>query len=331
MSDLAAAILFFGVLLYAVSGGADFGAGVWDLLAGGDERGRRPRDLIAHALGPVWEANHVWLVYCLVVFWSAFPSAFAAVMTTLYIPLGLAALGIVIRGAGFAFRKAVEQTSHQRVYGAAFAASSVVTPFFLGAVAGAIASGRVPAEGNGDPLDSWLAPTGLLGGVLGVGLCAYLAAAYLTADARIHGESALEGYFRIRAVVAAVVAGAAAIGGLAVLRSDARHLYDRLVSGPALPVALASVICGCATLGLLWRGAARALRWLAAVTAATVVVGWGVAQYPYALGTHDRFADVAAPTATIWSLVVVFGVAAALVVPSLALLYALQTRGRLHE
>src|ERR1700682_635108 len=119
MSDAVAVVLFAGVVVYAVFGGADFGAGFWDLTAGGAERGRQPRDLIDRSIGPVWEANHVWLIFCLVVLWTAFPRAFAAIMTTLYVPLGLAALGIVLRGSGFAFRKVSVYTAEQRVLGAA--------------------------------------------------------------------------------------------------------------------------------------------------------------------------------------------------------------------
>src|SRR4051812_4944997 len=164
MDVVVAVILLVALMAYAVFGGADFGAGFWDLTAGGARRGRPPRALIDHALGPVWEANHTWLIYCLVVLWTAFPSSFAAIMTTLYIPLGLAALGIVLRGSGFAFRKAVVRTEQQRVNGVAFALSSVLTPFFFGAVVGALASGRVPAAGHGDSIRSWVNPSSLVTG-----------------------------------------------------------------------------------------------------------------------------------------------------------------------
>src|SRR3954452_4031335 len=183
MSTFAAVVLFVGVVAYAVLGGADYGAGFWDLTAGGARRGKEPRHLIDETLAPVWEANHVWLIFCLVMLWTGFPQAFAAIMTTLYIPLGLAALGIVVRGAGFAFRKVMVRTEQQRLTGAAFALSSVVTPFFLGTVAGGIASGRVPAAGHGDPVTSWVNPTSVLGGVLAVLTCAFLAAVFLTAEA----------------------------------------------------------------------------------------------------------------------------------------------------
>ena len=184
MSDVVAVILFFGVSAYALFGGADFGAGFWDLVAGGAERGKRARRVVDHSIGPVWEANHVWLIFVLVVLWTCFSEAFGSIMLTLFVPLSLAALGIVLRGSSFAFRKEVYRTSSRRNFGAAFAISSVVVPFCMGAVAGAIASGRVPAGGvAGDTWDSWINPTSILGGVLAVCVCAYLAAVYMVWDA----------------------------------------------------------------------------------------------------------------------------------------------------
>ena len=140
------AILLATISLYAILGGADFGGGLWDLLAGGDRRGQAPRALIDESITPVWEANHVWLVFALVIFWTAFPDAFAAVMTTAALPIWLAVLGIVLRGSGFAFRKEVHQLSLQRVLGATFAFSSLLTPFFMGTVVGAIATGQIPGQ-----------------------------------------------------------------------------------------------------------------------------------------------------------------------------------------
>jgi cytochrome d ubiquinol oxidase subunit II len=328
MSDVVAAGLLLGVVAYAVFGGADFGAGFWDLTAGGAARGRRPRALIDRSLGPVWEANHTWLIYCLVIAWTGFPGPFAAVMTTLYLPLGLAVLGIVLRGSGFAFRHALVRTSQQRVVGAIFAASSVITPFFLGTVAGGIASGRVPAGGRGDPVSSWVNPSSIFTGVLAVTICAYLAAVLLTTEARRVEDPGLEEWFRRRALGAAWVAGLLSVAGLAVAHADAHRLFTRLF-GPALPVVVASVIAGTAALLLLRRGAPRFVRLLAGAAVATIVLGWGAAQYPYLLGVRASIPDSAAPHATLVSLVVVFGAAAVLVVPSLALLYGLQERGRL--
>jgi cytochrome d ubiquinol oxidase subunit II len=327
MSNVAAAALLIGVMAYAVFAGADFGAGFWDLTAGGAERGRAPRALIDHSVGPVWEANHTWLIFCLVVFWSAFPQPFAAVMTTLYVPLGLAALGIVVRGSGFAFRKAVVRTAQQRVAGAAFATSSVITPFFFGAVAGGIASGRVPAQGRGDPVSSWSNPTALVTGALAVAVCAYLAAVFLTADA---DDDRLREWFRTRAWASAWVAGALSVAGLAIVHTDAHRLFERLTTA-ALPAVVGSALAGLTALVLLRRGFRRLIRVLAATAVAAVVVGWGVAQYPYLLGTHSAVSRVAAPHSSLVALVVILAAAVVLVAPSFALLYTLQQRSRLRE
>src|SRR5690349_5097458 len=199
MTNAVAIVLFAAILAYAIFAGADFGAGFWDLIAGGAERGERPRALVDHSIGPVWEANHVWLIFALVVLWTGFSEAFASITLTLFVPLTLAALGIVLRGSSFAFRKAVLRTRDRRNFGAAFAASSVITPYCMGAVAGAIASGRVPSGGkSGDPWSSWINPTSAPGGVLAVTLCAYLAAVFLTSDARRLEQAHLVNYSRTR-------------------------------------------------------------------------------------------------------------------------------------
>jgi cytochrome bd ubiquinol oxidase subunit II len=321
-------VLFGGVVMYAIFGGADFGAGFWDLTAGGVERGRRPRQLIDESIGPVWEANHTWLIYCLVVMWTAFSGAFAAIMTTLYLPIGLAALGIVLRGSGFAFRKVSIRTAEERVNGAVFAVSSVITPFCFGAVAGGIASGRVPSEGNGNAVTSWLNPTSITGGILAVTVCAYLAAVFLTEDARLRAPD-LESWARRRALGAAAVAGAVSIVGLFVLHSDAHRLYTHLLR-QGLAFVIVSVLAGLAALVALRRVEPRVVRVLAVVAVGAVLIGWGVAQYPYLLGDHVSIAAAAAPAPTLAALAAVAVAALILVVPSLALLYMLQQRGRLE-
>jgi cytochrome d ubiquinol oxidase subunit II len=328
MSSFAAVVLFVGVIAYAVLGGADYGAGFWDLTAGGARRGERPRHLIDETLAPVWEANHVWLIFCLVMLWTGFPQAFAAITTTLYLPLGLVALGIVIRGSGFAFRKVVVRVGHQRVTGAAFALSSVITPFFLGTVAGAIASGRVPSAGYGDPIGSWVNPTSMLGGALAVLVCAFLAAVFLTGEARLHDDAELLAWFRLRTQLIAVGTGMLALAGIAILRADAPHLFDALL-GRGLPLVIASATCGIAALALVHRAPPRVLQAMAVAAVATIVAGWGVAQYPYLLGTHLPIARGAAPTPTLWALTVVAAAALVVVVPAMALLFVLEQRGRL--
>jgi cytochrome d ubiquinol oxidase subunit II len=330
LADAAAVILWVGVTFYAVFGGADFGGGFWDLVAGGAERGERPRAVIQRSLTPVWEANHVWLIFCLVVLWTAFPSAFAAVMTTLYVPLTVAAFGIILRGSGFAFRKSIEGLSGRRAAGATFAISSLLTPFFMGTVVGAIAAGNVPAEGNGDAFSSWLQPLPLLVGAIFVVSGAYLAAVFLVGDARRAEDEEMERYFARRALGAAVVAGALAIAGLFVLNSEASYVYDRLLS-EGLPLVILSLLCGAAALTALARGGRRPLRPLAGAAVVAVIWGWGVAQFPYLLPTSLRIDQAAAPDPTLTIVLIVFGIAAVLVLPSLGLLYTLAQRDLLES
>ncbi len=327
MSEAVALVLFFGVTAYALFGGADFGAGIWDLVAGGAERGRRPRAVVDHSIGPVWEANHVWLIFVLVVLWTAFPEAFGSIMLTLFVPLSLAALGIVLRGSSFAFRKEVYRTSSRRNFGAAFAASSLLVPFCMGAVAGAIASGRVPAGGvAGDTWDSWLNPTSILGGVLAVTACAYLAAVFMTWDAKRFAEPEMVEYFRRRAIVAAVATGVVALAGVWVLYDDARYVFDGLTSR-ALPLVIISAICGVGSIVLLMRESHRFARVLSVGAVASVVVAWGVAQWPYMLPKTLEVSQAAAPDPTLWTVLIVFLIAAVTIVPALALLYVLDQRG----
>jgi cytochrome d ubiquinol oxidase subunit II len=326
MTDAVAVVLMTGIVAYAVFAGADFGAGFWDLTAGGPERGERPRAVVAYSIGPVWEANHVWLIFTLVVLWTGFPEAFASITLTLYVPLSLAALGIVLRGASFAFRKEVSRTSSRRNFGAAFAASSVLVPYCMGAVAGAIASGRVPAGGKGgDPWSSWINATSILGGLLAVTVCAYLAAVYLIWDARRLGNPTMVEYFRRRAVAAAVVAGTVAFAGLFVLHRDARYVFDGLTSR-ALPLVVISGVCGLGSLLLLRGQASRGARVLAVGAVATVVGAWGVAQWPYILPTSLKITQAAAPSATLETILIVFGIAVVVILPSLGLLYVLDQR-----
>ncbi|RYP87759.1 cytochrome d ubiquinol oxidase subunit II [Nocardioides guangzhouensis] len=331
MSTTVAVVLLLALTAYAVFGGADFGAGFWDLTAGGAERGRRPRELIERSIGPVWEANHVWLIFVFVVTWTAFPEAYASIWLTLFVPLTIAALGIVLRGASFAFRKSVESTRSRRAFGAAFAASSVVVPYCMGAVAGGIASGRVPAGGRaGDPVDSWVNPTSVVAGLLAVTLFAYLAAVYLVWEARGAGDPALEEYFRRRCLGGAVAAAVVLVVGAFVVRDDASYLWDGLTSR-ALPVVAAGTLCGLAALVLLVMRAARGARLLAALAVAAVVVGWGVAQWDYLLPTSLTVSAAAAPSGTLTALVVVVVLAAVLVVPAFLLLYVLDQRRMLPE
>ena len=331
MSDVVAVVLMLAVTTYAVFGGADFGGGFWDLVAGGADRGARPREVIDNSIGPVWEANHVWLIFIFVVLWTGFPEAYASITLTLFVPLALAAIGIVLRGSSFAFRKTVFRTRERRQFGAAFALSSVVVPYCMGAIAGAIASGRVPAGGvAGDPWDSWVNPTSILGGVLAVVVGAYLAAVDLVWNAREQGDTTMAEYFRRRAVGTAVVAGLVAFVGIFVLRDDARYVFDGLTAR-ALPFVIVSAVAGTLSLVLLRRDAARGARLLAIVAVASIVISWGVAQWPYMLPTTLEVSEAAAPSGTLATLIVATVLLLVIVVPGFTLLYTLDQKGLLPE
>ncbi|QXC60601.1 cytochrome d ubiquinol oxidase subunit II [Aquihabitans sp. G128] len=311
-----AVALFVGIVIYSVLGGADFGSGAWDLLAGDASHGGRVRALIDRSIGPVWEANHVWLIYVLVMLWTAFPRPFVAITTTLAVPLSIAALGIVLRGAGFAFRKFSATISQARLFGIAFAASSVLTPFFLGAAAGAVASGRVPQEGAGDPWRSWTGPTSLVGGSLAVLTCSFLAATFLAADAERAGSHDLAGEMARGALRVGLVTGAVALGAAATLERDAPTLAAGLHSS-GLPLVIASAVGGLSALWWLRTGRYRRARIAAAGAVAAVVLGWGVGQYPWVLVDEVTIAGGAGADATLTALLVVVGLATVLVLPPL--------------
>ncbi len=319
---LVAAALFGGVLAYALLGGADFGSGFFDLTAGGTARGAQLRTLVDHSIGPVWEANHVWLIYVLVMWWTGFPTAFAAAMTTLIVPLLLALLGIVLRGASFAFRKYSATIGQARAFGVVFAASSVLAPFFFGTIAGSIASGRVPATGRGDLWSSWLNPTSVFGGAIAVGSCAFLAGTFLTADAARAGEAQLAEQLRVRSLVVGLVTGGVVFAALLPVQRDAATLSAGL-TGRAAPLIVVSALAGIATLTLLARRRAAAARLTAVAAVAAVILGWGVGQYPWMLVDEVTITDAAGAPATLRALLVVVLLAAVVVLPSLAYLFRL--------
>ncbi|HVM39528.1 MAG TPA: cytochrome d ubiquinol oxidase subunit II [Acidimicrobiia bacterium] len=330
IAEWVVALMWVGVTLYAVLAGADFGGGFWDLLAGGPRAGAGRRALVEHAIGPVWEANHVWLIFVLVMLWTAFPPAFAAIMSTLYIPLTAAAIGIILRGAAFAFRKTVTEVPLQRAYGAAFAASSVITPFFLGTVAGGVASGRVSVDGPTDVIGSWVNPTSMLGGVLAVTVCAYLAAVYLTADAEARGRSDLTAWFRNRALASAVAAGIVALAGIGVLAADAPTLFDGL-TGRAAPLVAASAVGGVASMVLVVRGRYELARYAAILAVVAVVWGWAVGQYPYLLEDTLTIAEGAGSREMLVAMLWALGIGSLFFAPALVALLVMAKRGTLEQ
>jgi cytochrome bd ubiquinol oxidase subunit II len=328
LTELTGAVLVLGLTAYAVLGGADFGAGFWDLTAGGAQRGARVRGMMKASMGPVWEANHVWLIFAIVVFWTGFPHAFGPVMETLYVPLFLAGLGIILRGAAFALRGEAATIAEARALGATFALASVLIPFFFGTVAGAIATGQVPVDA-GDPWTGWIGPVPLFVGVLAVSTGAYMAAMFLTGDSRRAGLDDLVRAFRARALAAGVVTGILAIAGLFMVRAEARELYDGLTSGVGLLAVVASAVAGIAALGLVWRGHYESARFTSAAAVAAIVAGWAAAQRPYFLPGTLTVDEAAAGEATLVALLVSLAIAAVVLAPSLWLLFRLVLRGRL--
>jgi len=329
--DVPLVFALIGLVLYTVLAGADFGAGAWQMLAGRGAAGERTRDHAHRSMGPVWEANHVWLIFVLTVMWTAYPTAFGSIASTLSVPLLLAGIGIIVRGAAYALRTGAESPRELRAIDRASAVSSIVTPFALGAAVGGIASRRVPV-GNaaGHLFSSWLNPTSALIGGLAVATSAYLAAVYLAADAVRVGDRDLERAFRARALLAGVLAGAIALGGVAVLHSDARPLYHGLVRGAALGALVASVLAGAATLALVWWRRFEAARYTAALAVAAVVAGWGLAQHPLLL-PGLTVARASAPHDTLVAVVVAVIAGGALLFPSLGLLFGLLLRGHLDR
>jgi cytochrome d ubiquinol oxidase subunit II len=329
LSALPLVFVLAGVVLYAVLAGADLGAGFWQLFAGRGQHAEQIREHAHKSMAPVWEANHVWLIFVLTVFWTAYPAAFGSIASTLSVPLFLAGIGIVFRGAAYALRSGASTRRELSIIDTIFSASSILTPFALGAVVGAIATGSVPV-GNaaGDQFSSWLGSTSILVGVLAVATSAYLAAVYLAADAARRNEQELERAFRVRALGAGVVAGAVALAGLVVLRGDARSLYDELVSGKALSAVIVSVLAGLATLVLVYRRRFEPARYSAAVAVAAVVAGWALGQWPTILPGLD-VREAAAPHDTLVAVVVAVLGGGAIVFPSLALLFRLTLAGQL--
>ena len=332
LAELPALLMLVGLAAYAVLAGADFGAGFWTIFARGRRAGlEATREHARHAIGPVWEANHVWLIFVLVVCWTAYPVAFASILSTLSIPIFVAAVGIILRGVSYALRAELDLAPGRRSIENVFAVSSILTPFALGTVIGAIASGRVPVgNAQGDPIASWLSPTSLLVGALFVTTSSYLAAVYLAADARRLDEPAIEADFRNRALRVGVVAGALALAGLFVVRVDAPRIWDGLTRDGGLAMVVVSAAAGFATLVLVARSMLGPARVSAALAVAAIVAGFGVAQHPELLpGLTIEQAAAGRPTLVAIAICVAAG--AIVLVPSLSLLFGLFLRGRLES
>jgi cytochrome d ubiquinol oxidase subunit II len=330
LADVPIIFILVGLAAYAVLAGADFGAGFWTLLSGG---GRASSDATRkhaqHAMGPVWEANHVWLIFIFVVCWTAYPGAVSAIASTLSLPLFIAAIGIIMRGTAYALRGQLEGAPGERTVERVFALSSIITPFALGTVIGGIAAGRVPVgNAKGDLVTSWLNPTAILIGALFVVFSAYLAAVYLAADAVRLGERDLELDFRARALTTGVVAGALALAGLLVVRQDSRPLWDGLTNDAGPAMIGVSAAAGVLTLALVFRYRFGPARASAALAVAAIIAGWTVAQEPRIL-PGLTIEQAAAGHSSLVAIVVAVAAGAVVLIPALILLFGLFLRGRL--
>jgi cytochrome d ubiquinol oxidase subunit II len=332
LADLVALTMLLAVTAYSTAGGVDFGAGIWDLLAGQGEEGHTARDLIDHAMAPVWEVNNVWLAFAIVICWTAFPQLFQAVFLSLYPLFTLALIGLILRGAFFAFRHIADDPRPHRAADLVFGISSVLTPFFFAASLGAIASGRVTV--SGPPPSVWQAcvsPMSIAFGLVSVAATAWSGAVFLVGDARRRGSMGLVDYFRTRALAAAGVLIIVGTIALAAIGFERPQLLRSMFTTLALPFTLAVMVFTPAVAFLLWR---RIFRWYRVLTVASVgslVVAWGFAQAPYLL--PDRLTIDQAASAQP-SLLLVLAVAAAVVLvvgPALGLLLYLDQRNVLDS
>ncbi len=314
-------VVALGTLVaYAVLAGADFGGGVWDLFARGP-RARKQRAAIATAMGPVWEANHVWLIFLIVLLFTCFPAAFAALSVAFFAPFHLVLLGVVLRGAAFVFRAHGHAAIGARLsWGHVFGGASVITPFLLGVCLGAVSNGRIRVESGRvapEAAWAWLDPLALAIGALALALCAYLAAVYLTLET----EGELRGDFRRRALGAWLAAGLISIGTLLLTYVEAPRLWTGLTSLRAAPVVAGGILLAPLSALAMWRHRFATARALAVGQVILLVVGWALAQWPYIIYPDVTVIDSAAPAPTLrfvlWTLVPGMG----LLLPSLWLLF----------
>ena len=324
LTYLAAAAGLVGLMAYAVLAGADFGGGVWDLFATGPPARRRAqRDAIAHAMGPVWEANHVWLIFVIVLLFTCFPRGYAALVTALFVPMHLVLIGIMLRGAAFVFRA----YGPRRLWGAVFGVASLISPLLLGASFGVVTAGDVRVDlATGAVAITralpWLTPYPIICGLLALSTCAYLAAVYLMYETQ--GE--LRDDFRARAIVAGTTTAALAIITLVVAHQQARWFFDQLLSTRAWPVLLAGAVCFAGSAAAVFGRRYHAARIFAAGQTVLMLLGWGLAHRDYLIYPDVRLLEARGAIPTIRFLLLSLPIGLAMLIPSLYLLFAVFKR-----
>lgn len=322
---IALIILWWGLIAYAVLGGADFGAGIWDLLAVGPQAQRQHR-MINHALGPVWEANHVWLIFLIVGLFNVFPAAFASLSIALFFPFSIVLIGIVLRGAAFVFRyySTNERERFAVWWGRVFSTTSLITPFFLGASAAAVASGRLLAadgSAHADLFASWTSPFALVIGTMAVLLCASLAAVYLTVEASSEGAHDLADAYRWKALVAGAITAVLGAVGLLLSITEAPLLWNGMLAR-AWPVVIATMLIGLGTAAALFFRRYGTARLLIIAEAAFLLGSWGLSQYPYIIPPHVTIDNAANDPTVIVTLLVAIGLGLLILLPSLYYLFS---------
>jgi cytochrome bd ubiquinol oxidase subunit II len=317
LETIIAGVMLASLVFYALLGGADYGGGVWDLLAFG-KRARRQRELIAEAIGPVWEANHVWLILVIVILFTAFPPAFAAIATALHIPLTLLLIGIILRGTAFTFRTYdVQRDDVQRRWSLVFSIASIITPVLLGVTVGAISSGRIRVE-NGvvttGYFDSWLAPFPFVVGFFALALFAFLAAVYLTLET---DEKDLQEDFRRRSLLSGVAVGVLALIVFLLAETGAPTVRAGISrSSWALVLHFLTAVFAAGTFYALWTRRYKWARVSAAVQVALILFGWTLAQFPYLIEPDVSVYSAAAPRITLRLLLGALAAGAGLLFPS---------------
>lgn len=317
-------VLWWALIAYAVLGGADFGAGIWDIFARGKDA-EKQHTLINHAIGPVWEANHVWLIFLIVGLFNVFPVAFADISIALFVPFTLALIGIVLRGAAFIFRYYAPKTggNFANAWGRVFSFSSLITPFFLGASAAAVASGGITVtNGTVQPgSGSWITPFAITIGAMAISLCAVLAAIYLAVEASNSKDRESAEAYRLRGLIAGAVTAVLGALGLAQAPAQAPLLWEGMLDR-ALLVVIATMIIGIATaLTLLFRRY-RIARVLIALETAFLLGSWGLSQYPYIIPPHVTIDNAANDPNVIVILLIAIAIGLVILLPSLYYLFS---------
>jgi len=308
------------IVAYTIFAGADFGGGIWSLFAWGARKAEQ-RDALERAIGPVWETNHVWLILLVVTLFTAFPAAYSGIFGALYVPLFIALMGIVARGAAFAFRHYSPRDSpmsHSSLR--AFAVASLITPFAFGLTIGAVTDGQLKVSGTAvtsGAFSGWLEPFAIMCGLIGLLICAFLAAAYMVP--RTQGEMRRD--FQRRAIAASLALGVVTTATIPVAYWDASHFFHAMSRTSVLAMMAGTAVVGLATLWVLRRGWANLAPLFAAATAGGVVLSWALAQNPYLVAPGLSLSAAAAPGYTLKAFLIALPFGALILLPSLALLY----------